>query len=102
MKTTVIFDPREWNEWKYIYDSCRGNLYRFRYLNQEETSSVFLSRKGHPILGEILSRKGELIGHFTVAELRMSMTLKIYQGIRIFGRFCLLQIFLKIKMGIAK
>lgn len=59
MKTTVIFDPREWNEWKYIYDSCRGNLYRFRYLNQEETSSVFLSRKGHPILGEILSRKGE-------------------------------------------
>ena len=42
-----------------IYDSCRGNLYRFRYLNQEETSSVFLSRKGHPILGEILSRKGE-------------------------------------------
>ena len=99
-KTTVIFDPREWNEWKYIYDSRRGNLYRFRYLNQEETSSVFLSRKGHPILGEILSRK--LIGHFTVAELRMSMTLKIYQGIRIFGRFCLLQIFLKIKMGIAK
>lgn len=59
MKTTVIFDPREWNEWKYIYDSCRGNLYRFRYLNQEETSSVFLSRKGHPILGEILSRNGE-------------------------------------------
>lgn len=58
-KTTVIFDPREWNEWKYIYDSRRGNLYRFRYLNQEETSSVFLSRKGHPILGEILSRKGE-------------------------------------------
>lgn len=42
-----------------IYDSCRGNLYRFRYLNQEETSSVFLSRKGHPILGEILSRNGE-------------------------------------------
>ncbi len=42
-----------------IYDSCRGNLYRFRYLNQKETSSVFLSRKGHPILGEILSRKGE-------------------------------------------
>ena len=42
-----------------IYDSCRGNLYRFRYLNQEEASSVFLSRKGHPILGEILSRKGE-------------------------------------------
>lgn len=41
------------------YDSCRGNLYRFRYLNQEETSSVFLSRKGHAILGEILSRKGE-------------------------------------------
>ena len=36
-KTNVIFDPREWNEWKYIYDSCRGNLYRFRYLNQEET-----------------------------------------------------------------
>ena len=24
-KTNVIFDPREWNEWKYIYDSCRGN-----------------------------------------------------------------------------
>lgn len=43
-----------------IYDSCRGNLYRFRYLNQEETSSVFLSRKGHPILGEILSRNGEV------------------------------------------
>lgn len=42
-----------------IYDSCRGNLYRFRYLNQEETSSVFLSIKGHPILGEILSRNGE-------------------------------------------
>ena len=40
--------------------------------------------------------------YFTIAELRMSMTLKIYQGIRIFGRFCLLQIFLKIKMGIAK
>lgn len=47
-------------------------------------------------------RRAKLIGHFTVAELRMSMTLKIYQGIRIFGRFCLLQIFLKIKMGIAK
>ena len=58
-KTNVIFDPRERNEWKYIYDSCRGNLYRFRYLNQEETASVFLSRKGHPILGEILSRNGE-------------------------------------------
>ena len=42
-----------------FYDSCRGNLYRFRYLNQEETASVFLSRKGHPILGEILSRNGE-------------------------------------------
>lgn len=66
MKTTVIFDPRERNEWKYY----RG--------------------------------MAKLIGHFTVAELRMSMTLKIYQGIRIFGRFCLLQIFLKIKMGIAK
>lgn len=26
---------------------------------EKETSSVFLSRKGHPILGEILSRKGE-------------------------------------------
>ena len=32
-------------------------------------------------------RKGEADWHFTVAELRMSMTLKIYQGIRIFGRF---------------
>ncbi len=26
---------------------------------EKETSSVFLSRKGHPILDEILSRKGE-------------------------------------------
>ena len=26
---------------------------------QEEASSSFLSRKGHPILGEMLSRKGE-------------------------------------------
>ncbi len=42
------------------------------------------------------------IGHIKVAELIMRMTLKIYQDIRIFGRFCLLQIFLKIKMGIAK
>ena len=57
--TTVIFNPGEWNEWKYIYDSCGENLYRFRYLNQEEASSSFLSRKGHPILGEMLSRKGE-------------------------------------------
>ena len=59
----IIFLPYEQKKFQNmlenIYDSCRGNLYRFRYLNQEETSSVFLSRKGHPILGEILSRKGE-------------------------------------------
>lgn len=59
----IMFLPQEQKKFQNmlenIYDSCRGNLYRFRYLKQEETSSVFLSRKGHPILGEILSRKGE-------------------------------------------
>ena len=54
-KTNVIFDPRERNEWKYIYGSCRGNIYRLRYSNKETKAFVFLSVTGNPILGKIFS-----------------------------------------------
>ncbi len=68
--TTAIFDPGEWNEWKYIYDAFGGHLYRFRYSNQEGSSSTFLSSKGHPILSEMLSRKGESNRAFYCSRIR--------------------------------
>jgi hypothetical protein len=48
----VIFEPKEWNQWKYLFDQ---GLYRFRYQNQKSASSIWIATKSRTPLGPVVA-----------------------------------------------
>ena len=59
----VIFNPKEWNEWQYIYDSAyEGGLYRFRYLNQNAATSTWIAGKSKSVIGPMISTAMDKVG----------------------------------------
>lgn len=71
LETVFIYNPEEWNQWEYMYDH---GLYRFRYVNQNESAALTGMRLSQTIIGQVLSvaygRAGESDRDFYMSRVR--------------------------------
>jgi len=71
LETVFIYDPGEWNCWEYMYDH---GLYRFRYVNQNESAALTGMRLSQTLIGQVLSvaygRAGESDRAFYMSRVR--------------------------------
>jgi hypothetical protein len=77
----VIFDPKEWNRWQYIYDK---GMYRFRYMNQNSATSTWIATKSTGVIGPLISsyveRKGAEERDFYLSRVTSEIDLEKLPG----------------------
>ena len=77
----VIFDPKEWNQWQYMYDK---GMYRFRYMNQNSSSATWLAANSKTSIGSLVSiaheKSGELYKNFYLSRIQEELDIEKLPG----------------------
>ena len=76
-----IYDPKEWNEWQYLYDH---GLYRFRYMNQNSPAGMTLTRLSKTPIGPMIAKAYDRAGtsdlSFYLGRIRQAYDLENLPG----------------------
>lgn len=85
LQTVAFFDPKERNQWQYLFDATYdGGLYRFRYVNQNAATAIWIAGKSKSVIGGLASvaidRAGESDKNFYLGRVKCELDIENLPG----------------------